>query len=162
MIKKLSLLVLFFSFFQMKSQNLENSNTTEDTSISAQLYTKCFENLNQGSEIFEKYPILNASIFCSLLNCSFLLSYKETDIQMAGEQRLIGITTQLFKEGNPVYLSSGLDSSITAKKENENLDDDNHIVYISYAECISPEFLRKAADIVNRQTLSLIKKESQK
>lgn len=101
-------------------------------------------------------------MFCSLITCSFLLSYKETDLQIAGEQRLIGIATQLFKEGNPVYMVSGLDSSFETNKKNENIDDDNHIVYISYAECTSPPFLSKAADIVNKQTLSLIKKECRK
>ncbi|KAF2080978.1 hypothetical protein [Flavobacterium sharifuzzamanii] len=146
----------------MESQNLEDSNTVKDTSISAQLYTKSFENLNQGNEVFIKYPEFKSSTFCSLISCSFLLSYKEADLQIAGEQRLIGIATQLYKEGNPVYLVSGLDSSIEAKKKNENLNDDNHIVYISYGECISPKFLSRAADIINKQTLSLIKQESSK
>jgi hypothetical protein len=160
MIRKIFLLLSFFSFFLAESQN--DSNTVVDNSISTQLYTKCFQNLNQGNEIFKKYPTLDSSMFCSLLSCSFLLSYKETDIQMTAEQRLIGITTQLFKEGNPVYLISGLESGSTEKKKNENLEDDNHIVYISYAECTSPFFLKRAADIVNQQTLSLIKNESSK
>lgn len=159
MIRKLFLVLLLLSFSQIESQNLDASNIVADTSISAQLYTKCFENLNQGNEIFLKYPGFQSSKFCSLITCSFLLSYKEADLQIAGEQRLIGIATQLFKEGNPVYLISGLDSSFEAAKKNENLEDDNHIVYISYSECISPAFLRKAAEIVNQQTDTLTKQK---
>ncbi|MHC0445090.1 hypothetical protein ACWA1F_06750 [Flavobacterium sp. 3-218] len=140
-----------------ESQNLDDSSTAEDTSISAQLYTKCFDNLNQGNEILMNYGF-KSSKFCSLINCSFLLSCKEIDLQMAGEQRLIGITTQLFNEGNPVYLFSGMESYLTQQQKNENLKDDNHIVYISYGDCVSPNFLHKAADIVNKQTSSLIKK----
>ena len=162
MIGKLLLLILFFSFFLAESQNQDDSNTVENNSIATQLYTKCFENLNQGKEIFLKYPEFKGSTFCSLITCSFLLSYKETDLQIAGEQRLIGIATQLFKEGNPVYLISGLESGSKEKKKNENLEDDNRIVYIRYAECTSPFFLKRAADIVNQQTLSLIKNESSK
>lgn len=162
MISKLFLVLLFFLSFEIESQNLDASNIVVDTSISAQLYTKCFENLNQGDEIFLKYPGFQSSKFCSLITCSFLLSYKEVDLQIVGEQRLIGIATQLFKEGNPVYLISGLDSSFEAAKKNENLEDDNHIVYISYSDCISPAFLRKASEIVNQQTDSLIKQKSLK
>lgn len=162
MIRKLFLVLLFFSFFQIESQNVDTSSIVVNTSISAQLYTKCFENLNQGNEIFLKYPGFQSLKFCSLITCSFLLSYKEADLQIAGEQRLIGITTQLFKEGNPVYLISGLDSSFEADKKNKNLEDDNQIVYISYADCISPSFLRKAAEIVNQKTDSLIKQKSLK
>lgn len=162
MIAKLFLVLSFFSFFQIESQNLDDSNIVIDSSISTQLYTKCFENLNQGHEIFMKYPGFESSKFCSLLTCSFLFSYKEADLQIAGEQRLIGIATQLFKEGNPVYLVSGLDSSFEADQKNKNLEDDNQIVYISYSDCISPAFLKRAAKIVNQQTDSLIKQKSLK
>jgi len=162
MIRKLFLILSFFSFFHIESQNINDFNTVKDTTISAQLYTKCFENLNQGNQIFAKYPEFKSSTFCSLITCSFLLSYKEIDLQIAGEQRLIGIATQLFKEGNPVYLVSGLDSFFETKKKNENLHDDNQIVYVSYAECTSPDFLRRAAEIVNKQTQSLIKQKTLK
>lgn len=141
MIAKLFLILSFLSFFQIESQNLDDSNIVIDTSFSTQLYTKCFENLNQGNEIFMKYPRFESSKFCSLLTCSFLFSYKE---------------------GNPVYLVSGLDSSFEADQKNKNLEDDNHIVYISYSDCISPAFLKRAAKIVNQQTDSLIKQKSLK
>lgn len=161
MLEKFFFTIFFLVFFQAESQNT-NESIVIDNSISAQLYTKCFENLNQGNELFEKYPTFQKTTFCSLLSCSYLLAYKEADIQNFAEQMLIGIATQLFKEGNPVYLINGSESATEANKRNENLNDDNHIVYISYAECTSTLFLRNAAAIVNKQTLSLIKQTASK
>lgn len=54
----------------------------------------------------------------------------------------------------------GMESSLTAKERNKNLEDDNHIVYISYGECTNPPFLRRGAEIVNKQTMQLIKQNS--
>lgn len=162
MIPKIICLLLLISSFQVKSQETSIIEEVEDTSISAQLQTKCFENLNQGNEIFKKYPALKSVKFCSLLECMFLMSYKEEDIQIAAEKRLIGIAMQLYREGNPVYLFSGMDSYLTQKLENENLEDDNHRVYISYGECVSPNFLHKAAEIVNQQTRLLISQNAAK
>lgn len=139
-----------------KSQNVDESIETEDHSISAQLYTKCFENLNQGAEILEKYPAFKETKPCSLAYCMMLLAYQDKEIQQIGENRLIGIATQLFQEGTPVILIMGMESSLEAQKRNQNLDDDDHIVYISYGECTNPVYLTKAADIVNKQTRTLI------
>lgn len=157
MFKNLILVLSFFLWFQVESQNTTENNEIIDNSISEQLYTKCFENLNQGAEIFEKYPTLKENLFCSIIRCSILLAYNEKDIQFAGENRLIGIATQLFREGNPVYLTAGMENYLWVEKENKNLEDDNHIVYISYGECTNPYYLNKAAEIVNKQTKLLIK-----
>ncbi|MFQ6599562.1 hypothetical protein [Flavobacterium sp. C3NV] len=160
MVQKILSLIMLLLSLNAKSQNVDESIETEDHSISAQLYTKCFENLNQGAEILEKYPAFKETKPCSLAYCMMLLSYKDEEIKLVAEQRLQGIATQLFQEGNPVYLISGMDSFLTAQEKNKNLEDDHHIVYISYAECTSPEFLRRSADIVNAQTMQLIKQNS--
>jgi len=162
MLQKLTILILLILNLKVKSQNTDESLAIEGHSISAQLYTKCFENLNQGSEIFEKHPAFKDAKLCSIAYCMQLLAYPEKDIQLAAESRLIGITTQLYNEGNPVLLIMGFESYLTAKERNENLEDDNHIVYISYGECTNPEFLRRAAVIVNKQTMQLIKRSSLK
>jgi len=162
MTQKLLYIFLVFICFNANSQNIDNIQIVEENSLSTQLYVKCFENLNQGSEIFEKYPSLKSIKFCTLLDCMFLYSYKEDDIQLAAEKRLIGITTQLYNEGTPVYLTMGLDSYLYAQEKNKNLEDDNHIVYISYGECTNPDFLIKAAKIVNKQTNLLIKQSASK
>ncbi|WPO78127.1 hypothetical protein [Flavobacterium sp. KACC 22761] len=93
--------------------------------------------------------------------CSYLLSYDE-EIQFIGEKRLIGIATQLFREGNPVHMIMGMNSSLYANEKNENLTDYNHLVYVSYGECTNPSFLIKAAEIINKQTTLLIEQSRSK
>lgn len=156
MIKKFLFAVVLTISFQAKSQSADEIIEIEDHSISAQLYTKCYENLNHGAEILEKYPAFKETKLCSLAYCMMLLAYQDQEIQQIGEDRLIGITTQLYREGNPVILIMGMESSLEAEKRNENLDDDDRIVYISYGECTNPPFLREGAEIVNKQTRTLI------
>ena len=160
LVRKLFFLQLILFAFRANSQVSSNNEVIEDKSIFAQLYTRCFENLNQGSEILEKYPVFKDFKLCSLLYCTILLSYQENDIKLVAEQRLQGITTQLFREGNPVYLISGMESYEKAIENNKNLEDDNHIVYISIGACQISPFESKAQDIVNKQTMFLIKKAS--
>ena len=156
MVQKILSLILLLLSLNAKSQNVDESIETEDHSISAQLYTKCFENLNQGSEVLENYPAFKAMKPCSLAYCMMLLAYQDKEMQQIGENRLIGIATQLYHEGTPVILIMGMESSLEAQKRNQNLDDEDHIVYISYGECTNPAFRTKAADIVNKQTRTLI------
>lgn len=148
-------IVLLALCFQAKSQNAKDT-IFKDNSISAQLYTKCFKNLNQGAIIFEKYPNFKRSNLCSLSYCMLLLSFRETEIQLAAEDLLRGIAIQLYREGNPVCMISGMDSYTIATNKNENLEDDDHLVYISYAECVSPYFLSRGANVINEQTRRLI------
>lgn len=162
MTTKLLLILSLFICFQAKSQNIDDTEIVKNYSIADQLHTKCFENLNQGIEIFEKYPSLKSRKFCSLIECMFLYSYPENDIKFAAEKRLIGIATQLYNEGTPVYLTMGMDSYLYATEKNKNLEDDDHLVYINYGECTNPQFLTDAAKIINRQTLSLIKQSTSK
>lgn len=156
-LKNILFLLLLILGFQVKSQNAVDSIKIEDNSIANQLFTKCFQNLNQGSEILEKYPAFKNIKMCSLMYCMFLLQYPEKNIQMVAEERLRGIATQLYNEKNLVILIMGMESSLIEKEKNKNLQDDNHIVYISYGECTNPPFLRRGADIVNKQTMQLIK-----
>ena len=160
MFKKFIFLFLFSFFLAVNSQNRKDDLQTEQIPIGAQLYTKCFDNLNQDSDIFEKYPELQTMKFCSLMECTVLLSSANKEIQTAVENRLRAITKRLYKEGNPVYLISGSDSYSTAMERNENIEDDNKIVYI----CVAADFLRateaKAQQIVNKQTMQLINQKT--
>lgn len=153
--KKIFYLFLILSF-HAKGQSANESIEIEDHSISAQLYTKCFTNLNQGAEIIKQNPKWKDSKPCSLLYCIMLLGLEDKEAQQIGKDRLIGITTQLYREGNPVILIMGMESSLETERRNENLDDDDRIVYISYGECTNPPFLSEGAEIVNKQTRTLI------
>lgn len=156
-LKNILFLLLLILDFNVKSQNVIDSTKIEDNSIANQLFIKCFENLNQGAEVLEKYPAFKNTEICSLMYCMFLLQHPEKEIQMVAEERLRGIATQLYNEKNPVILIMGMESSLTENEKNKNLQDDNHIVYISYGECTNPPFLKRGADIVNKQTMQLIK-----
>ena len=158
MFNKLVLILVVSLSLQAKSQNSSENEENMDNSISTQLYTKCFENLNHGAEILEKYPNWKDAKLCSLMYCMMLLSFEDKEVQLMGEGRLVGIATQLYREGNPVILIMGMESYLKAKKSNENLQDDDHIVYISYGACTNPPFLIRAAEIVNKQTRFLITK----
>ncbi|CAA9203442.1 hypothetical protein FLA105534_04637 [Flavobacterium bizetiae] len=79
MIKKILFAVLLILSFQAKSQNTDESMEIEDHSISAQLYTKCYENLNQGTEIIEQNPKWKDSKPCSLLYCMMLLGLEDKE-----------------------------------------------------------------------------------
>ena len=162
MFQKLILILLFSCCFQVKSQNSQNIEEDENNSISNQLYTKCFENLNQGSEILEKYPAFKNAKICSIMYCSALLSYEEEDLKLVAEERMRGIATQLFREGTPVLLITGMESYERAQKNNENLEDDNHIIYISIAACTVSQFEARAREIINKQTKTLINNNSLK
>ncbi|MRX41184.1 hypothetical protein GJU43_18005 [Flavobacterium sp. LC2016-23] len=153
--RELILIVLFTCCLHVKGQSSADT-IYEDNSISQKLYTKCFENLNQGSIIFEKYPQFKRTNLCSLMYCMMLLSFPEKDIQLAGEDLLRGIAIQLYREGNPVRMINGMESYTKAMRENENIEDDNHLVYISYADCSSPYFLSRAADVINKETSRLL------
>jgi hypothetical protein len=158
MSKKIFLITAIFFCFHVESQNsmlIEESET-----ISNQLYTKCFENLNQGSKVLEKYQAFKDAKNCSIMYCMALLQYQEKDLKGVAEERLRGITTQLFREGNPIYLICGMDSYLRAKEQNENLEDDNHIVYISIAACMISPFEARAQEIVDEQTMLLIDQNS--
>ncbi|MNY53611.1 hypothetical protein D3C86_1893800 [compost metagenome] len=70
--------------------------------------------------------------------------------------RLKGIATQLFREGKPVLLTSGMNSANFNIIKNENLEDDNNIIYVSIADCIVTQAQDKAQGIFNNQTRKLI------
>ena len=88
--------------------------------------------------------------------CIALLHYEEDDIKFIAEERLRGIATQLFREGNPVLLITGMESFERAQENNKNLEDDNHIVYISVASCLVSQYEARAKEVVNSQTQLLI------
>jgi hypothetical protein len=127
-----------------------------DENFPLSLLTKDFKNLNHGNEIFEKHPILKRTELNSIIGCIYLLTLSEEEIKKVAIARLKGIATQLFKEGKPIILTYGMDSAGFAIKENENLEDDNHIIYLSIADCIVSQSESKAKIVFNEQTMMLL------
>ena len=146
------ILFIFFGFQFCSAQN----ESLDDGNFPLSLLSRNFEYLNQGSEFFEKYPLLKRTELNSIIGCIYLLNDKEEEIKHVAVARLEGIATQLFNEGTPVILISGMDSTELANQKNENLEDDNHIIYLGIAACLVSEAESKAQKIFNAQTMKLI------
>lgn len=146
----ISIFILLSTFFASAQTETE---IEDDFSFS--LLTRDFI-LNHGSELFDKYPTLKAKEYHSIIGCIYLLYLKEDEVKKVAIERLQGISTQLFNEGKPVLLTYGMDSVGFALKKNENLEDDNHIIYISIADCVVSESESIAKSVFNAQTMKLI------
>jgi len=148
-------LVLFLLFInQTFCQNVVEDS---EEKIHHKIYSKCFENLKAIQETESHNPLKIIS-FCSLLECVIGVEYSKDkkDIQEAILKRALEITTLLYNEGTPIYLTSGMDSSYEAEKKNQNITDDNNLVYISVGECIVSRSLIKIQEAVNKETMKLI------
>jgi len=151
--KTLKLIFIFF-FTQLVYSQSKASDT-----IRTSFLTKEFENVNVENELLEKYSILKTKEVNSILGCIVLLNIKDDKIKKIAVERLRKISIKLFNEGTPVLLIYGMFSGYLANKENENLQDDNHLVYVSIAECVVSNAENIAHDVFNEQTIKLIKEK---
>lgn len=152
-------LVLFLFYYSLVfCQDINDENSKR---AYTEVYGKCFKNLKPIEETKDIIPINKNVKFCSLYQCVSRIEYasENKEIEQAILKRAIEITTLLYNEGTPIYLLTGMDSSGTEFVENKNLSDDNNLVYIAVAECITSKSLEKIKDIVNKQTLQLINKK---
>jgi hypothetical protein len=145
------LLIMNHVFCQVKNDDKLNK-------IYLEIYGKCFKNLEPIEETKNIISLENVS-FCKLYQCVAGVGYTkdERNIQDAILKRAVEITTRLYNEGTPIYLMIGMDSFGEAEEKNQDLTDDNNLVYISIAQCISSESLEKIKEIVNKTTSQLIK-----
>lgn len=132
--------------------------STEDKAY-IEVFGKCFEGLKPLKETKNRTK-LNKVPFCSLFQCAYFIKYVEDEktIQESILKRALEISVLLYNQGTPIYLLTGMNSFGTELTENKNLSDDNNLVYIAVAECITSESLEKIKNIVNEQTLKLINK----
>jgi hypothetical protein len=153
-------ILLVFLIFCLNQTFCQNQNEDSEQKIQHKIYSKCFESLKPIPETENHMPLKIIS-FCSLFECVMGFEYakEEKTIQEAISKRAIEISVLLYDEGTPVYLTSGLDSSYEAEKENQSITDDNNLVYISVGECTSTSSLQKIKKIINEHTLKLINKK---
>ncbi|MWB96433.1 hypothetical protein GON26_18880 [Flavobacterium sp. GA093] len=155
---KKTILILFL--LVMNQAFCQKDNSEEQLPYQYKIYNKCFEDLKPIQEI-ENNPILKVLTFCSLAQCEMGIEYTkdQKDIQEVILKRAIEICTILYKEGTPVYLTNGLDSFYDVEQKNQNITDDNNLIYISVAACTSTSALQKFKKNVNEQTMKLINKK---
>lgn len=148
-------LILFL--FCLNQTFCQDKNDEPLDNIYVKVFGKCFKNLKPIEEAKNIISLKSVS-FCTLYQCVAGVEYTEEkkDIQEAILNRALEITTLLYNEGTPIYLTSGMDSSNEAEKKNQNITDDNNLVYISIGECIVSRSLIKIQEAVNKETMKLI------
>lgn len=146
-----TIIIIMFITFSTSGQEVR-----EDVSLPFIMYNKCFDNLKPMTYILENSNWQDSQI-CNLAICSALLIVNEIEAVKELKERIIEITGKWHANGTPIKLISGLDSSMRAQKLNENLKDDNGIVYLSVSECTSTYEDRLTKELVNAETERLIK-----
>ncbi|WPO79129.1 hypothetical protein [Flavobacterium sp. KACC 22761] len=136
----------------------QNEYESFDDPIYTETFGKCFTELKPLQEVKNRVK-LNKIAFCSLYQCVRYVQYVEYEEKMQNAilKRAVEIAALLYKNGTPIYLISGMNSSDKALIKNANLNDDNKLIYISVAECISSSTLDRMQEIVNSETSRLIK-----
>lgn len=152
--KRNFLILLFLFGIQCFSQN--ETDSLEDQ-VYTQIFKKCFPEVKGLPEVKNRAK-LNKIQFCSLYQCVHYIEYVEYEekIQNAILKRAVEIAALLYKNGTPVYLAMGMNSSDKALMKNVNLKDDNKLVYVSIAECTVSSSLIKISEAVNKATMELI------
>lgn len=149
-------LVLFL--FSLNQTFCQDKNDESLDNIYVKVFGKCFKNLKPIEGTKDVLPLKKDVSFCSLYQCVSRIEYTEDNKDIQGKilKRAIEIATYLYNDGTPIYLISGMGTSGEADEKNQNLTDDNNLIYISVAECITSNALEKIKNIVNEQTLKLI------
>ncbi|WP_202701086.1 hypothetical protein [Flavobacterium sp. UGB4466] len=150
---------LFLFLFTLNQVFSQDDNYTNSEKIIVDVFGKCFKDLNQIKGTRDVIPVNKNVKFCSMYQCVSRIGYTEKakDIEKAIIKRAIKIATRLYNEGTPVYLTCGANSSNQADWYNQNLTDDNNLVYISIAECVVSHSLITIQKAVNQETMKLIK-----
>ncbi|URM36980.1 hypothetical protein [Flavobacterium anhuiense] len=135
----------------------QNETDSLDDQIYVEIFGKCFSQVKPLPEVKNRTK-LNKIPFCSLYQCVRYIQYVEYEkkIQDAILKRAVEIAALLYKNGTPIHLISGMNSSDRALIKNANLNDDDKLVYISVAECISSSTLDRIQEAVNNETTRLI------
>lgn len=135
----------------------QNEIDSLEDQIRVEIFGKCFSQLKPLPEVKNRAK-LNKIPFCSLYQCVRYIQYVEYEekIQNAILKRAVEIAALLYKNEAPIYLISGMNSSDKALMKNINLKDDDKLVYISVAECISSSTLDRIQEVVNNETTRLI------
>ena len=156
--KRIFLVLPLFYYSLVFCQDINDENSKR---AYTEVYGKCFKDLQPIKETKDFIPVNKNVKFCSLYQCVSRIEYssENKESEEAILNRAAEITTLLYNQGTPIYLLTGMDSSGTEFVENKNLNDDNNLVYIAVAECITSKSLEKIKDIVNEQTLKLINKK---
>jgi hypothetical protein len=156
--KKVFLIIILFQNLLFSQNSVENLPAE---TISEKIQTYCFESLKPINEI-DSIPAWR-SHSCSILDNLVLLQIKtenksfDEKLNKSVINRLREISNLFYLNKTPIILTSGMDSSFETDKKNQNLEDDNNIIYVSIGECTMPRNWYEAKDVFNSETMKLIK-----
>lgn len=150
--------ILFLSLFFINQAFCQDKKFTNLEKAITEIFGKCYKDLNPIEGTINLIPEKKNVKFCSLYQCVSRIEYAENEknIENAIIKRAIEITVRLYREGTPVYLTYGMDSSSQADWDNQILTDDDNLVYVSIAECVVSNSLVKISEAVNKATMELI------
>jgi hypothetical protein len=136
----------------------QDKNYTNPEKAFIEIFGKCFNDFKPIEGTKDFFTSKKDGQFCSLYQCVSRISYteKKKDIQAEILKRALEITALLYNEGTPIYLISGMGSFGKADEKNEILTDDNNLIYISIADCISTNPLNNIMKVVNDETSRLL------
>ena len=124
--------------------------------IQYKYYDYCNENLNK-LERSEAYPLFPTEELCSIKKCFRGISYPQ--INAIIYKRIVELAKVNFEKKIYLFLIEGKGSVELAEKENENLEDDNNLIYISVDEFINAKEITKGVELYNSETKKLINKK---
>ena len=158
---------IFFILLSLSTINSIYCQETSEIDEEQNLLSKCFFDLSPIE--IPDYPIFRLNL-CSVLNCLVMYQcvdkIKEpidlTDYKKQIIERINEISVRLYLEGNPVYLTNGMDCNYYAKEENSKKENNDGVTYVCYADCVISKSDKEFADIFNYRTTQLIKNKNNK
>lgn len=140
--------------FMLNFANLSFGQIPKGT-IQNKYYDYCNENLTK-LERSEVYPFFPTEELCSIKKCFRGISYSE--INAIIYKRIVEIAKLNFENKIYLFLVEGKGSIELAENNNENLEDDNNLIYISVDDFINAKEITKGKEIYNSETEKLMKK----
>jgi len=151
---------------ELKKNNIDSSDIKFEVRIKkhvdipkGSIQEKYFRYFTQNLKHLHRdktYPSFPTEKLCSIEKCFRSLSIPE--INLIIYRRLIEIARINFKNNIYLYLVAGTGSVQLAEKQNENISDDNHLIYISVDDFIDSKEILKGVEIYNAETRKLMAK----
>ncbi|MES2545762.1 MAG: hypothetical protein V4548_12820 [Bacteroidota bacterium] len=117
-------------------------------------YEYCNENLTELGKISE-FPLFKTNELCSIKQCFRNISYSK--VNKIIYKRIIELARVNFENKIYLYLIDGKGSIDLAEKKNENIEDDNNLIYISIDDFINVKEITKGRELYNSETKKLMK-----
>ncbi|WP_447635703.1 hypothetical protein [Flavobacterium microcysteis] len=127
-------------------------------SIQYKYYNYCNENLSK-LERSEFYPFFPTEELCSIKKNFRWIFPSHVIICEIIYKRIVELAKANFEEKIYLFLIEGEKSIELAEKKNENLEDDNNLIYISVNDFIDIKEITKGIKLYNSETKKLMNKK---